>query len=157
MQRPLKITVAIVALLASASIGSVVSQAIEGGDAIPNPPIINIAPTPVELDPDGDTTICADDREVDCKLAKSVQEQLIASGALKANVKVERDPAVYAQVFLPKESKSSWDAQAAAEAIAKAVKTKPTSVTITDGSLAMLHPAPPELPGSPAEVTTITG
>lgn len=88
-------------------------------------------------------------RSDNCETAKSVQEMLLAAGALGANVKVsqqengtllgpETSMNVVAQVFLPDHMKDKWNAEQAGRAISKAVGTTLDRVSITDSQLQSL-------------------
>lgn len=94
-------------------------------------------------------TKSANIRADNCETAKSVQEMLLAAGALGANVKVsqqengtllgpETSMNVVAQVFLPDHMKDSWNAEQAGRAISRAVGTTLDRVSITDSQLQSL-------------------
>jgi hypothetical protein len=86
------------------------------------------------------------ERSRNCFDAYKVEQMLVESGATKANVSIatresgslvgpDRIRTVTAQVFLPADARSSWDAHGVGMAVAHAAGTTPSEVIITDGSL----------------------
>jgi hypothetical protein len=96
--------------------------------------------------PDLRSTRAATERFENCEDAATVQELLLASGAIAANVQVsrvdsgqllgpDRTKRVVAQVFLPAEMGRAWDATAAIRAISRAVGAPLEHVVLTDDRL----------------------